>query len=182
MAAVDMAGRGGSVRMQAWTNAVASEMYCFTGEEYGFRASLEEARTLLSGTAEDEPWGGIAWFDLAKADAYEGSDLVRLGRFEEALPSLDLAIDRLSPDMLRHRCTAFVSRAEAHAGAGNVDGACADGHVALDLVARVQHRETLRRVTELHRRLRRHRTTGTRSLGEHVLDARTALPAAGSRA
>jgi transcriptional regulator with XRE-family HTH domain len=179
LAAVDAADRGASVRMRAWTNAVASEMYSSTGDEYGFRSCMEASRTLLSATADDERWGGIAWFDLSKADAYEGSDLVRLGRFDEALPSLDQAIDRLSPDMLRHRCTAFISRAEAHAGAGHIDQACEDGHAALDLVEQVQHRETLRRVTDLHRTLRNRRTAGTRSLGEHLIDTRTALKATG---
>lgn len=182
LAAVDAAERGASMRMRAWTNAVASEMYSSTGDEYGFRSSMETSRTQLSGSMDDERWGGIAWFDLSKADAYEGSDLVRLGRFDEALPSLDQAIEQLSPEMLRHRCTAFISRAEAHAGAGHVDQACADGHAALDLVEQVQHRETLRRVTDLHRSLRESKSTGTRSLGEHLIDTRSLLKAAGSAA
>lgn len=182
LAAVDAAERGASMRMRAWTNAVASEMYSSTGDEYGFRSSMEASRTLLSGLMDDERWGGIAWFDLSKADAYEGSDLVRLGRFDEALPSLDQALDRLSPEMLRHRCTAFISRAEAHAGAGHVEQACQDGHAALDLVEQVQHRETLRRVTDLHRTLRNNKTAGTRSLSEHLIDTRTMLKSAGSAA
>lgn len=182
LAAVDAAERGASKRMRAWTNAVASEMYSSTGDDHGFRSSLEEARTLLSGPMDDELWGGIAWFDLSKADAYEGSDLVRLGRHVEALPSLDKAIEQLSPEMLRHRCTAYISRAEAHAGANNVEAACEDGHAALDLVAQVQHRETLRRVTELLRGLRTHKTAGTRSLGEHVIDTRTLIKATGTAA
>lgn len=182
LAAVGAAERGASKRMRAWTNAVASEMYSSTGDEYGFRSSMEEARALLSGPMDDERWGGIAWFDLSKADAYEGSDLVRLGRHAEALSCLDQAIERLSPEMLRHRCTAYISRAEAHAGAHNVEAACEDGHAALELVAQVQHQETLRRVTELHRRLRIHKTTDTRSLGEHVLDTRALLKTTGRAA
>ncbi|WP_329364766.1 helix-turn-helix domain-containing protein [Streptomyces sp. NBC_00669] len=182
LAAVEAAKRGASVRMRAWTNAVASEMYSSTGDEYGFRSSMEASRTLLSGSMDDERWGGIAWFDLSKADAYEGSDLARLGRFDEALPSLDQALVRLSPEMLRHRCTAFISRAEAHAGAGHVEQACEDGHAALDLVEQVQHRGTLRRVTDLHRTLRDNKTAGTRSLSEHLIDTRTLLKAIGSAA
>jgi transcriptional regulator with XRE-family HTH domain len=175
LAAVDAAERGASARMRAWTNAIASEMYSSTGDEYGFRASLERSRTLLAASPDDEGWGGIAWFDLSKADAYEGSDLVHLGRYSEALPSLVQAIDRLPPEMLRHRCSAFISRAEAHAGAGHVEQACADAHAALDLVEHVQHRETLRRVVVLHRRLRGSGTAATRSLSEHLLDIRTLL-------
>ncbi|MCZ4120214.1 hypothetical protein [Streptomyces sp. H39-S7] len=182
LAAVDTAERGASKRMRAWTNAVASEMYSTTGDDHGFRSSLEESRTLLSGPMDDDRWGGIAWFDLSKADAYEGSDLVRLGRHAEALPSLDKAIEQLSPEMLRHRCTAYVSRAEAHAGANHVEAACEDGHAALELVAQVQHGETFRRVTELHRGLRSRKTAGTRSLGEHLIDTRALLKTIGSAA
>ena len=124
--------------------------------------------------------GGIGEFNLSKADAYEGSNLVRLGRHAEALPSLDKALGQLSPEMLRHRCTAYISRAEAHAGAHHIEAACDDGHAALALVAQVQHRETLRRVTALHRSLRAHKTVGTRSLGEHLIDTRTLLKTTGS--
>ncbi|MFD8787296.1 hypothetical protein [Kitasatospora sp. NPDC059599] len=182
LAAVDAAERGASTRMLAWTHAVASEMYSSTGDEHGFRTSLEESRTMLSGPMDDERWGGIAWFDESKASAYEGSDLLRLGKYEEALLSLDQAIDKLGPEMLRHRCTAHIARAEAHAGAGHVDAACQDGHAALDLVARIQHRENLRRVGDLHRKLRPSKTAAIRSLGEHLTDTRSALAAAGSPA
>ncbi|MFI1884521.1 MULTISPECIES: tetratricopeptide repeat protein [Streptomyces] len=129
----------------------------------------------LEKPVDDERWGGIGAFDLSKADAYEGSDLVRLGRFAEALPALDGAIERLSPQMLRHRCSAHISRAEAYAGAGEVEAACADGHAALELAGRVQHLETVRRVTVLHRGLRSRGTAGIRALGEHLVDVRTVL-------
>jgi transcriptional regulator with XRE-family HTH domain len=180
LAAVDTAERGASTRMRAWTNAVASEMHACTGDHHGFRTCLEQARALLSGEMDDDRWGGIGDFDLSKADAYEGSNLVRLGRHSEALPSLDKALGQLSPEMLRHRCTAYISRAEAHAGAHNIEAACDDGHAALALVAQVQHRETLRRVAALHRSLRAHKTVGTRSLGEHLIDTRALLKTAGS--
>ncbi len=180
LAAVDAAERGASKRMQAWTNAVASEMFASAGDEHGFRTSLDRARTLLSGAMDDERWGGIAWFDLSKATAYEGSDLVRLRRYDEALPSLDQAIDRLPGEMVRHRCSAFISRAEAHAGAGNTDQACGDAHHALVLVGQVQHRETLRRVSELYRVVRAKNSAETRSLGEHLIETRTMLKTARS--
>ncbi|GGN99517.1 hypothetical protein GCM10010112_93430 [Actinoplanes lobatus] len=76
LAAVDTAECGASMRMRAWTNAVASEMHACTGDHHGFRTCLEQARILLSGSMDDDRWGGIAWFDLSKADAYEGSNLV----------------------------------------------------------------------------------------------------------
>ncbi|GAB2699721.1 helix-turn-helix domain-containing protein [Kitasatospora kifunensis] len=175
LAAVDHAGRGASVRTRAWTHAVCSEMYASCGDEAGFRSALDTARTLLSGPVDDDHrWSGFSWFDLSKADGYEGGDLVAMGRWREALPALDQALQRLPEPMLRHRGTAHVGRAEAYAGAGEVVAACADGHAALDLVAQVQHKDTLRRVTQLHRSLRASAPSpAVRALGEHVLDIRT---------
>jgi len=87
-------------------------------------------------------------------------------------------LDRLGPQMLRHRCTTHISGAEAHAGAGALDAACADAQAALDLVDRVQHRETLRRVGALHRNLRSNRTPLVRALGEHLMDTRVQMETA----
>ncbi|WP_181799419.1 helix-turn-helix domain-containing protein [Kitasatospora acidiphila] len=174
LAAVDQAENGACLRTRAWTHAVASEMHAACGDEAGFRDSLDAARSLLAGPVDDDHrWGGFSWFDLSKADGYEGGDLVAMGRWREALPALDVALQRLPEPMLRHRATAHVGRAEAHAGAGDAEAACADGHAALDLVARVQHRDTLRRVTALHRALRATANSSTvRALGQHVLDTK----------
>lgn len=174
LAAADHAEQGASARMRAWTQAVCSEMYAGCGDEAGFRGALDAARTLMSGPVDDDHrWGGFSWFDLSKADGYEGGDLVKMGRWHDALPALDQALERLPERMLRHRGTAHVGRAEAYAGAGEVEAACADGHAALNLVARVQHKDTLRRVTQLHRSLRASTLSpAVRALGEHMLDIR----------
>ena len=63
--------------------------------------------------------------------------------------------------LLQHELAAAVGRSESWVG-------------------QVQHRETLRRVTELHHGLRTHKTAGTRSLGEHVIDTRSLLKTTGS--
>ncbi|MEV7678037.1 hypothetical protein AB0O64_05660 [Streptomyces sp. NPDC088341] len=62
--------------------------------------------------------------------------------------------------------------------------AAAVGHAALvlDLVEQVQHGDTLRRVTELHRSLGGRGTGGTRGLSEHLVETRTQLKAARSAA
>lgn len=114
---------------------------------------------------------GIGVFDVGKLKAYEGGDLVRLGRYREAEPVLDAAIKNLAPSMHRHRCTAFIDRAEARIAAGHVDDACADGAEALYLVTQVQHVGNMQRLTALARRARDTGTSAGRDLWLEVLTA-----------
>jgi hypothetical protein len=74
-----------------------------------------------------------------------------------------------------------MSRAEAYAGAGEVEAACADGHLALELAGRVQHRDTVRRVSAVQRGLRARGTAGVRELGEHLVEVRTVMRSATGR-
>jgi tetratricopeptide (TPR) repeat protein len=137
--------------------------------------ALEVARAVLDRPDDDERrWSGVGWFDRSKLSGYEGGDLVRMGRYVDALPVLDAALSGLSPTMRRHRCTALVDRAEALAASGDVDQACADAAQALDIVAEVQHAETLRRITGLARRVRPARTQATRALGEQLSTVKAA--------
>jgi transcriptional regulator with XRE-family HTH domain/tetratricopeptide (TPR) repeat protein len=180
LAAVDHAERGASLRMRAWAYAVLSEMHATVSDDYACRTALDTARTHLDNAVEGERWGGIGSFDLSKLDAYQGGDLVRLGCYEEALPALDTALQRLGPTMYRHRATAFADRADAHAAAGHPDAACEDAHQALSLLEQVHQAETLRRITALHRTLRTTNTPATRALAEHLIDVRSTFTA-GSR-
>lgn len=161
--------------MRAWVHAVASEMHASTGDEAACRNAIDTARYWLDGPLDDERWGGIGWFDLGKVDAYEGGDLVRLGRHELALPILDAALEHLELSMRRHRATAHADRADAHAAAGHHDAAVADAHASLTLLEEVHHAETLRRITVLHQSLRTLRTPASRSLAEHLIHARSTL-------
>jgi len=180
LAAVDHAERGASPRMSAWVSAVASEMHASAGDDYACRAALDIARGHLDRAQEDDRWGGIGWFDHGKLDAYYGGDLLRLGRYSEALPALDAALESLDLTMSRHRATAYADRADVHAAAGHLDAACQDAHQSLTLLEQVHHGETLRRINSLYRRLRGTNTAGTRSLAEHLIDVRSTFTA-GSR-
>ena len=180
LAAVDHAERGASPRMRAWAYAVLSEMHATVSDDYACRTALDTARAHLDQALEGERWGGIGSFDLSKLDAYQGGDMVRLGHYDEALTALDTALQRLDPSMYRHRATAYADRADAHAAAGHQDAACEDAHQALALLEQVHQAETLRRITTLHRALRKTNTPATRALAEHVIDVRSTF-AAGSR-
>ncbi|MEU2855644.1 hypothetical protein [Streptomyces syringium] len=177
LAAVDHA-RNGSARMRAWCSAVASEMHAACGDETGCRRFLDDAREHIESPADDERWRGIGWFDTAKLDAYEGGDLVRLGKHEMALGRLDTALDHLDSSMRRHRATAHADRADAYTTAGHPEAAIDDAHASLALLEQVHHDETLRRITAVHARLRPLRLPGTRSLTEHLTDVRHSMESA----
>jgi hypothetical protein len=116
---------------------------------------LGESQTGLAALTDDGPqWLGIGGFNAAKLLAFEGGNMVRLRRWDDAEPALDAAVKRFGDDMVRHRCTALIDRAEARmaAGSGDVDAACTDAAESLTLVAEVQHAQNLRRLDELSRK------------------------------
>ncbi|MGH3712307.1 MAG: hypothetical protein ACRDT4_02425 [Micromonosporaceae bacterium] len=89
---------------RAWVAAVASERCASLGDLSGCKTRLEESRAVLSGAEfEEVVWRGIGGYDLHKLRAYEGGDLMRLGRFQEAEIVLDRALDGLASTMVRHR-------------------------------------------------------------------------------
>ncbi|GII25151.1 hypothetical protein [Planosporangium mesophilum] len=97
-------------------------------------------------------WRGIGGFNADKLLAYEGGDLVRLRRYQDAEPILDAAIGSLDESMHRHRCTALIDRADARLGVGELDGSCADATQALVLVATVQHTGNFARIEAIARK------------------------------
>ena len=78
--------------------------------------------------------------------------MVRLHRWADAEPVLDAAVARFGDDMVRHRCTALLDRAEARMGSRDVDAACVDAAESLALAAEVQDAQNLTRLEVLSRR------------------------------
>jgi transcriptional regulator with XRE-family HTH domain len=172
-AAQEAAWSGASPRTTAWTCAVASEMHASLGDADGAFEALDAARRALDRPAQDERWAGIGWLDEAKLEAYEGGDLVRLGRHGQAIERLTAALDALAPTMARHRATALVDRADALAGSGDMEAACRDAIQALETVEQVHHAETMRRITNVARVARGHQSSAARALREHLMEVRS---------
>lgn len=177
LAAMAYAEQGASTRMRAWAAAVASEMHATVGDKASCLAALEVSRTALSGEVDDERWSGIGAFDLNKLDAYEGGNYVRLGNHLQALPFLDAALQRLDEGMTRHRCTAYIDRAEAFVAAGELEAACQDADSALLLLEQTQHAQSLDRLTSLYRKVRPANTPSTRALATHLIHIRSVVKA-----
>lgn len=170
--ASEVAATGASAEARGWVAAVASERCASLGDLAGCQRYLSESRAALEvPTNDDRPGVGIGTFTTEKLSAYEGGDLVRLGRYADAEPALDAAISRLDPSMQRHLSTALIDRAEARLGAGEVDAACDDGTAALDLVTQVQHTRNLQRLRVIAQRARDHGALAGRELWRNVLTA-----------
>lgn len=97
----------------------------------------------------DPAWAGVGTFDSAKTTAYEGGNLVRLGRYGDAVVVLDTALAALEPTMHRHRCTALIDRAEAYLAADQVDASCVDAAAALSIAVHTEHVLSVARVRRL---------------------------------
>lgn len=132
-----------------WVAAVSSEQLAALGDERGSRTRLDTARDAVAGHEPDPAWAGVGTFDSAKATAYEGGNLVRLGRYGDAVNALDKALATLEPTMHRHRCTALIDRAEAHLAANQVDASCIDAAAALSIAVYTEHMLSVQRVRRL---------------------------------
>ncbi len=152
-----------------WVAAVSAEQLATLGDERGSRTRLDTARDAIAGHEPDPAWAGVGTFDSAKATAYEGGNLVRLGRYGDAVDALDKALATLEPTMHRHRCTALIDRAEAHLAANQVDASCVDATAALSIAVRTEHMLSIQRVRRLAEAALPTKATAARRLWTEVL-------------
>jgi transcriptional regulator with XRE-family HTH domain/tetratricopeptide (TPR) repeat protein len=139
---------GASPQTRAWAAAVASERAASLGDLAECQSRLEESRLALDSVDYDGvQWRGIGGYNTDKLTAYEGGDLVRLGRYSHANELLTTALARLDPSLPRHRATALLDRADARLGLGQIDAAVSDATDALALVTAVQHTSHLGRIS-----------------------------------
>jgi transcriptional regulator with XRE-family HTH domain len=142
----EVAAGGANPQTRGWLDAVASERCASLGDLAGCQHRLEDAHTALAAPESEVAWRGVGGFSHQKLRAYEGGDLVRLGRWRQATSILDKAVDQFDDGQPRHRATALIDRAEAHLGAGDIGQACTDATAALGLVTAVQHTTNLARI------------------------------------
>lgn len=141
---------GASPQTRAWVAAVASERCASLGDLSGCQRRLDESRSALaSPNDESVVWRGIGGYNDDKLRAYEGGNMMRLGRYRHAEELLNDALNRLDVGMSRHRATALLDRAEARLGLGDIDAACLDAARSLTLVTHVQHTGHLDRISAL---------------------------------
>lgn len=171
--ACEVAAAGASVETRGWVAAVASERCASLDDIAGCQRYLDLSREALDSAPNEVPVLGIGEFTIDKLGAYEGGDLVRMGRYNEAASALDVAIERLGPSMQRHRCTALTDRAEARLGANEIEGACQDAEAALDLVKHVQHVGNFERIHAVAQRAHASGAVTGRALWHNVLASTT---------
>lgn len=168
-AAWDLASQRANPRTRAWLAALGSELHARDGDEAASRQLLDDAYTAIAQTRDEPSWKGVGWFDEARLDAYEGGNLVLLGRYEAAAQRLRHSLGRLDPDRLKHRCTLSADLAMALVHLGEIDEACTRASDALTLATAISHQESVHRVRRAHTHLLRWRNhPGVRELTERL--------------
>ncbi len=165
---VSIDGRA-SPTTRGWVAAVSSERLAVLGDERGSRTRLETAHDVVARHEPGSAWAGVGTFDSAKATAYEGGNLMRLGRYRNAIAALDAALAALEPTMHRHRCTALIDRAEAHLAANDVDASCVDATAALSIAMHTEHVLSIARVRRVAEAVLSTKAAAARRLWADVL-------------
>jgi hypothetical protein len=162
-------------RTRAHASSLASELHARNGDDRAAGRSLEAARHAFQDTRSMPDWKGAGWFDEAKLDAYEGGNLLLLGRHNEAETLLRASLQRLDHTRVKHRCTSTADLALCLASRATVDveEVCAHAASALALATHIGHQESVLRVARVHFRLLRwRRQPAVRELGERIDAAR----------
>jgi hypothetical protein len=152
-AAWELASRRASPRTRAWVAALASELFARDGDETSSRRFLGRGFAAMEQTRDDPSWKGIGWFDEPRLTAYEGGNLVLLGKYSAAEEFLRSSLSRLDPTRVKHRCTLSADLAMTLAHLGETEEASAWAVDALSLARSIAHQESIERVRGVHARL-----------------------------
>ncbi|UWE09675.1 hypothetical protein [Actinacidiphila bryophytorum] len=129
-------GTGGGRRSPQVRALAASRLaraHAAAGAEGAFRRAAAEAERQLATAGAQEGPAWLYWLDAAELAAQQGLGLLALGLAEEAAPLLDGALAALDPSFLRDRSLYAARAAQAHARAGDREGALALGREAARL-------------------------------------------------
>jgi transcriptional regulator with XRE-family HTH domain len=158
---------------RAWLAALRSELYARNGDERRCRYHMEQADLALQQRQPSEPhWMGVGEFDAAKLAAYEGGNLVILGRPRDAEQALTRSLTTLDGSRLKHRATAHADLAAAlvHPQRGELEEACRHGSWALAIATQIEHAESVQRVCRVYRQMKPwYKHAAVRSLGEELV-------------
>lgn len=129
--------------------AISSRQLAVLGDERGSRTRLDIAREAMAGYEPDPAGTEVCTFDPTMVTYYESGNLVKLGRYGDALAVCETVLAELEPTLHRNRCAALLNRAEAHLASGQVDAGCADALAALDIAMHTEYGHGLARVRRI---------------------------------
>lgn len=122
---------------RAWVNGLLARELAGAGDDQGSGHALERALEAVARVGRDEPgWGwwsehaNLSGWDGARARVYTGLRPLYLGRYREAVPILEGALD--GTVVPHRRATLHTDLAMAWAGLDDPDRASASGIAALD--------------------------------------------------
>ena len=127
--------------------------------------ALDDSAAALGAVMPDIPWKGIGAFTPAKLTAYRGGALMRLRRYGQGADGL---LEALGQSHDEAPVTAHIDLSDAYALDGRPDQAASHADLALDIIERTRHAESLRRVAAV----RRAGIPAARDLGGRIAEAR----------
>jgi hypothetical protein len=134
-----LASKSASATTRAWLSAVSAEAYAHIGSNgdtdaaFASRHLLDQAELLsiATPTGNEDPF--YTGFDIVKLHGYKGACFVRLTDPENALLSLQVAINTVNPTRIRYRSILCTDVAMAHSQSGDTVEACKQATTAFDL-------------------------------------------------
>jgi hypothetical protein len=123
---------------RAWLASLEADAHAKARREVEAWRALDRAAEALDGAVGEEPRPRVQFFDAVRLAGERGVVSVRLGAADDGRRALDEALRQLGPG-LKIQSRLLTSLARAHAGQGDVDGAC---HLALESLAIARASET----------------------------------------
>jgi tetratricopeptide (TPR) repeat protein len=140
-------------RVQAMLYSRRARAHAHQGNKDSYR-DLELATELLPAgpvTGEDPEWS--AWFDQAELIGVEASTHLDMDRPAQAEKAFARAARFFPPDRIRTQALFLARRADAQYRQGEIEGACATAHEALDLAETTSSHRCVRPLQTLSQRM-----------------------------
>lgn len=127
----DALASGAGPRRRAWIAANFGRALAARGETRAALSALDRSAELLE--RECELIGGLDFFTRPRLDGIAGESRALLGHHDVAATLLTTALDRRDQSDTKGRSILTFDLAECRIGQGDIDGACALAHTALDI-------------------------------------------------
>ncbi|WP_457028066.1 hypothetical protein [Kitasatospora sp. P5_F3] len=127
----DALASGADLRRRAWIAANFGRALAARGETRAALTALDRSAELLERACD--PVGGLDFFTRPRLDGIAGESRALLGHHDVAATLLTTALARRDQADTKGRSILTFDLAECRIGQGDIDGACALAHTALDI-------------------------------------------------
>lgn len=154
---------------RAWSYAVAQD-------SSGAARALDNARTILHQSAEEEAPHWSSWIDATELDIMTGRVWAVLREPDRSIPPLEAALAKYPDQWARDKALYLTWLADAYLDAGNAEQACLTIGSAIELVQRAASVRPVTRIRDVLRRLDDHRLPQAKSLSARLTTTAPKIP------